>query len=140
MPIESLASHPRRYVTVAELAEYWSVSQKQIRKHIRDGAVEAIRLGPRLYRVHISAAIEFERHATLSDGVRPRPEARSTAAGLPRLPVGQQLPLTFTFTHVDRTGASASPGAASAPAARLRLARLRHDPADRTRVSDHRST
>jgi excisionase family DNA binding protein len=61
MPIRDLAAHTACYVTIAELAEYWRVSRQQIYKSIESGALEAIRLGFRLYRVRTSAALEYER-------------------------------------------------------------------------------
>jgi len=66
MAIQDLASHPARYVTVAELADYWAVSRRQIHKRIESGSLEAIRLGWRLYRVRTEAALEFERCAIVS--------------------------------------------------------------------------
>ena len=63
MPIRDLAAHTARYVTIADLAEYWAVSRQQIYKRIESGALEAIRLGSRLYRVRTSAALEYERRA-----------------------------------------------------------------------------
>lgn len=66
MPIQDLASHHARYVTVAELAEYWAVSRRQIYKRIESGTLDAIRLGFRLYRVRTEAALAFERRATVS--------------------------------------------------------------------------
>jgi excisionase family DNA binding protein len=59
--IRDLATHSAHYVTVGELAEYWSVSRRQIYKHIESGALDAIRLGPRLYRIRAVAAAAFER-------------------------------------------------------------------------------
>ena len=55
MPIRDLATHSAPYVTIAELAEYWAVSRQQIYKRIESGALEAIRLGARLYRVRAAA-------------------------------------------------------------------------------------
>jgi excisionase family DNA binding protein len=69
MPIRELATHSARYVTVAELAEYWSVSRQQIYKRIESGALEAIQLGPRLYRVRTAAAVTYERHAMVAQSV-----------------------------------------------------------------------
>lgn len=63
MPIRDLAAHPARYVTIAELAEYWAVSRQQIYKRIESGALEAIQLGSRLYRVRTTAALEYEQRA-----------------------------------------------------------------------------
>jgi excisionase family DNA binding protein len=61
LSIRNLATHRSHYVTVSELAEYWSVSRHQIYKQILAGALAGIRLGPRLYRVPTSAAAAFER-------------------------------------------------------------------------------
>ena len=67
MSIKNLATHPARYLTVAELAEYWAVSRQQIYKRIESGTLDAIRLGSRLYRVPAHAALEFERRARVPD-------------------------------------------------------------------------
>lgn len=64
--IVSLAQHPEKYVTVAQLAAYWQVSPKQIYKQIEAGTLEALRLGPRLYRIRTSVALEFERAAQMT--------------------------------------------------------------------------
>jgi excisionase family DNA binding protein len=61
----SLGSHAEPYVTVAQLARYWQVSPRQIYKHIDAGTLEAIRLGPRLYRIRTAAALEFEEQAQM---------------------------------------------------------------------------
>ena len=75
MPIRDLAGHPARYVTIAELAEYWAVSRQQIYKRIESGALEAIRLGSRLYRVRTSVALEYEmRSATVSRNIAKLPQ------------------------------------------------------------------
>jgi excisionase family DNA binding protein len=66
MAIRDLASHSARFVTIAELAEYWAVSRQQIYKRIESGALEGIRLGSRLYRVRTSAALEYERRASVT--------------------------------------------------------------------------
>ena len=65
MPIVNLATHPAQFVTVAELAKYWAVSRQQIHKRIESGALVAIRLGSRLYRVRTQSALEFERQASV---------------------------------------------------------------------------
>ena len=65
MPIRDLAAHPAHYVTVADLAEYWAVSRQQIYKRIESGALAAIRLGSRLYRVRTNAALEYERRISV---------------------------------------------------------------------------
>ena len=62
-PIKNLSTHPEKYVTVTQLAEYWQVSRKQIYKQIDAGVLEAIRLGERLYRIRTIAALKFEQQA-----------------------------------------------------------------------------
>jgi excisionase family DNA binding protein len=59
--IRDLKTHSTQYVTVGELAEYWSVSRRQIYKQLESGGLEAIRLGPRLYRIRTAVAAAFER-------------------------------------------------------------------------------
>lgn len=63
--INNLATHPRPYVSVGELATYWGIGRKQIYKQLDAGTLEAIRLGPRLYRIRTAQALEFERKAKL---------------------------------------------------------------------------
>jgi excisionase family DNA binding protein len=70
MPIRDLASHQARYVTIAELAEYWGVSRQQIYKRIDSGALGAIQLGSRLVRVCTTAALEYERSARVGSTAR----------------------------------------------------------------------
>jgi excisionase family DNA binding protein len=70
MPIRDLTSHQARYVTIAELAEYWGVSRQQIYKRIDSGALEAIQLGARLVRVRTIAALEYERSARVGSTTR----------------------------------------------------------------------
>jgi excisionase family DNA binding protein len=69
MPIRDLATHSARYVTVAELAKYWAVSRQQVYKRIESGALEAIQLGSRLYRVRTSAALKYEQHAVVGQQI-----------------------------------------------------------------------
>ena len=61
MIIRSLSDHPSPYVVVAELAEYWGVSRRQIYTLVQTGALEAVRLGPQLVRIPRAAALAFER-------------------------------------------------------------------------------
>lgn len=84
MPIRDLASHPARYVTIAELAEYWGVSRQQIYKRIESGGLEAIQLGSRLVRVRTSAALEYERSARVGAAGRGDEGEASRADRLPR--------------------------------------------------------
>jgi excisionase family DNA binding protein len=66
MPILDLATHDSHYLTIAELADYWAVSRHQIYKHIESGALRAVRLGTRLYRVPRQAALDFERRVSIA--------------------------------------------------------------------------
>ena len=63
MRIRDLATHPGRFLTVAELAEYWAVSRQQIYKRIESGALGTIRFGVRCYRIPTRSALAFERRA-----------------------------------------------------------------------------
>jgi excisionase family DNA binding protein len=58
---------------VGQLAQYWSVSRKQIYKQIEAGTLNAFRLGPRLLRIRTVDALKFERSAKML------PEDRSSA-------------------------------------------------------------
>ena len=84
MPIRDLASHQARYVTIAELAEYWGVSRQQIYKRIDSGALEAIQLGSRLVRVRTAAALEYERSARV--GAAARGSDRGASSRTDKLP------------------------------------------------------
>ena len=85
MAIRDLASHHARYVTIAELAEYWGVSRQQIYKRIEAGALEAIQLGSRLVRVPATAALEYERRARVTSG-KQRSQDEATSSPLNKLP------------------------------------------------------
>ena len=85
MAIRDLASHHARYVTIAELAEYWGVSRQQIYKRIEAGALEAIQLGSRLVRVPTSAALEYERRARVTSG-KPRGQDNDHGSPFDKLP------------------------------------------------------
>ncbi|RPI51811.1 MAG: DNA-binding protein [Acidobacteria bacterium] len=61
MVITNLSTHAANYVSVAELAEYWEVTRQLVYKHIQAGALPAMRLGPRCFRVRTIDALEFER-------------------------------------------------------------------------------
>ena len=92
MPIRDLASHQARYVTIAELAEYWGVSRQQIYKRIDSGALEAIQLGSRLVRVRTIAALEYERHARVGSATRGDDEDATI----------RKLPKTIGLKRVDK--------------------------------------
>lgn len=74
--IRDLDSHPTPYVTITSLADYWGISRKMIYKQIDAGTLDAVRFGPRLYRIKTSEARRFERSAKLSPGSPPY-EAKS---------------------------------------------------------------
>ena len=80
MPLHDLQSHKEPYVTVAELADYWLVSRKQIYKQIEAGVLPAIRLGPRLLRIRTADALEFERVANMNPPVRQEPAPQRARA------------------------------------------------------------
>jgi excisionase family DNA binding protein len=63
MVLRNLSTHSAHYVTIAELSDYWAVSRQRIYNWVESGALGAIRLGSRLYRIPIQAAIDFERRA-----------------------------------------------------------------------------
>ena len=92
MAIRDLVSHQARYVTIAELAEYWGVSRQQIYKRIDSGALEAIQLGSRLVRVRTAAALEFEQRARV-DPSRDREEA--VLSGAEKMPKAIGLKRVF---------------------------------------------
>jgi excisionase family DNA binding protein len=85
LAIRDLATHDSHYVTVAELAQYWAVSRRQIYKRIESGALDAIRLGSRLYRVRTRAALEYERRVsvTSTEPTAMRPTPKMLSAKLP---------------------------------------------------------
>lgn len=60
MAIRDLASHRAPFVTVDELAKYWGVSRRQVHNQIKAGRLEAVVLGPRLYRIRAAAALKLE--------------------------------------------------------------------------------
>jgi excisionase family DNA binding protein len=66
MAIENLESHPSRYVSVFDLMQYWGLSRYALYKQIDAGTLPAIRLGPRLYRIHANDALMFQRSANLA--------------------------------------------------------------------------
>jgi excisionase family DNA binding protein len=79
--IKDLGTHPARYVTVGELAEYWGVSRQRVYKHIDQGSLPAVKLGPRCYRVLTSHAMEFERR--ISSTPTPLQPVRNGLRGVP---------------------------------------------------------
>jgi excisionase family DNA binding protein len=65
MSIPDLTAHAVPYLTIGQLAGYLHVSRRQILKQIQSGSLPAVRLGPRLYRIPVSAAREFERRSVV---------------------------------------------------------------------------
>jgi excisionase family DNA binding protein len=89
MAIRDLATHTTQFVTVAELAEYWGVSRQQIYKRIESGALDAICLGARLYRVRTRTALDYEQRASVnrsSDSAVQKQVPARVAAGSDKLP------------------------------------------------------
>jgi excisionase family DNA binding protein len=80
MPSSDLSSHTCAYLTVGELAQYLHVSRRQILKQIQAGALEAVRLGPRAYRIHVNAARDFERRSLVHAQAVPARAARTPIA------------------------------------------------------------
>jgi len=91
MAIRDLSTHPAHYLTVAELAGYWAVSRQQIYKRIESGALGAIRLGSRIYRIPAHMALEYERRASVAGGVKGIAAARDTSEAKP-LSANRKLP------------------------------------------------
>ena len=44
-PIRDLEHHPEAYVTVAELASYWRVTERTVQYQVQKGALQATRVG-----------------------------------------------------------------------------------------------
>jgi excisionase family DNA binding protein len=65
MAIKDLSTHPRPFVTVRELAQFWGVSRHELYKQIDAGTLPAVRLGPRLYRIRTDEAFRFAISAKL---------------------------------------------------------------------------
>jgi excisionase family DNA binding protein len=81
MPIRDLASHAAVYVSVGELADYWRISRKQIYKQIDAGTLEAIRLGPRLFRIRTAVARNFEESARMAPAGGHQPPSSGVGSG-----------------------------------------------------------
>ncbi len=63
--ISNLATTQAAYVTTGELAEYWRISRRMVYKQIQAGTLRAVQFGPRLWRVKVEDAREFEASAKL---------------------------------------------------------------------------
>lgn len=78
-PLSDIFHHPESFVTVGQLADYWHISRRQVLKLIESGALEAVRLGPKTYRIPTRAAADLERRGQQAyrvgdAGVRKRSE------------------------------------------------------------------
>ena len=67
MAIHDLGNHPRAYVSLTELAEYWRVSRRVLYKQVQIGALGALRFGSRSFRISVPAAVRFERSRAVSN-------------------------------------------------------------------------
>jgi len=65
MTIQTLSNHPRPFVSIRELAEYWAISRHALYKQLDAGTLIAVRLGPRLYRIRTTDAVDFALSARL---------------------------------------------------------------------------
>jgi excisionase family DNA binding protein len=62
-PLSDPLTYSGAFVTVRQLSDYWDVSRKQVLKLIESGTLEALRLGPKTYRIRVQAVLEFERRS-----------------------------------------------------------------------------
>jgi excisionase family DNA binding protein len=67
MNINDLSTHPRPYVSIRELADYWGLTRYELYKQIDAGTLSAVRLGPRLYRIRTSDAVRFADAARIDE-------------------------------------------------------------------------
>lgn len=79
--IQDLGSHPLPFVSVNQLATYWMVSRRYLYKLIESGALEAVKLGPRSFRVPTAAARRFEKARLFQSGSPAPSSASSRNAG-----------------------------------------------------------
>ena len=76
--VRDLASHEEPFVRPEQLAEYFGVSRRHIRKLIQSGNLKAVRFGPRSLRVPKQEALDFERRVSSATGaVVAQPPTRS---------------------------------------------------------------
>ncbi len=87
MTIRDLRTHPASYVSVGELAEYWDISRERVYHHIENGALVAVRLGPRSYRIRREHALEFEERMSSL-----QPKAAEAGDSSTRPPGGRKRP------------------------------------------------
>ena len=62
-----LLTYSGTFVTVRQLSQHWNVSRKQVLRLIQSGRLEAVRLGPKIYRVRVSAVLEFQERSRTDD-------------------------------------------------------------------------
>ncbi|MQA31213.1 MAG: hypothetical protein GEU82_15500 [Luteitalea sp.] len=91
MAIVDLTFHPFTYVTIAELAEYWRLRKQRVLEHINAGDVEAIKLGPGIYRVRTSTALAFEARSAVPPSC-PAPLVTWLRGCLPSTPIDKRPP------------------------------------------------
>jgi excisionase family DNA binding protein len=101
MALRDLSTHSAHYVTIGELSDYWAVSRQRIYMWIDSGALAAIRLGSRLYRVPIQAAIDFERRASVS-GAAASSTKHSPAPQAESLSVDDKMPRKIGLRRVTK--------------------------------------
>jgi excisionase family DNA binding protein len=63
--IDSLDTYPEPHVSLRQLARYWQVDRRTVRKWIDNGQLPAIRLAPTVWRIKIEDARAFERSALM---------------------------------------------------------------------------
>jgi excisionase family DNA binding protein len=117
--VRSLDSHPRAYVTVQELAEYWYVSRRAIHALIRSGALRAVRLGPRSVRISTADARDCEERMKLR--VEPSTLPSDSAVTVDQSRMSEKA----RDQAVDRRALKAAADPAPAPAARTRTLRAK---------------
>jgi excisionase family DNA binding protein len=64
--IESLDTYAEPHVSLRQLARYWQVDRRTVRKWIESGLLPAKKLGPTIWRIRIEDARAFDstaRHA-----------------------------------------------------------------------------
>ena len=86
MAIQDLNNHANIFVSIAELAAYWRVSRRYLYRQVVLGALDAIKLGPRSYRISVASALEFERAHSSSHENSVAIDRQSNALGQRRPP------------------------------------------------------
>jgi excisionase family DNA binding protein len=84
MAIHDLNQHPCVYVSIAQLSEYWRVSRRYLLKQVDAGTLEAIRFGPRSFRISVPAALKFERSHSVGNLTTVQTDHHSAAMARPR--------------------------------------------------------